>query len=146
MRLTSEEEKGYKRDDSLARVEAAKELQIDSASQNIQKKFNPFHLLGGGEYYFGKGLSSGFYANASKIGYNSVEGFKFGLSGYLRYRKREKLPDSIHYQTRVFQISPKVRYGFSSKQPYSRIALFYNKGYKNSSSRLGMEAGRFIFG
>ncbi|WP_158858361.1 DUF5686 and carboxypeptidase regulatory-like domain-containing protein [Lunatibacter salilacus] len=143
--LTSEEIQGYRRDDSLARVESAKEATPESTDTSINKKFQVFDVLGGGDYFFGRGLSAGFYNNAGKKGFNSVEGFKFGLAGYLRYRKREKLADSVNFRTKQVLIRPEGRYGLSSKTLYGRLAvtgLIRNEG---SHTQLSAEGGRFIF-
>lgn len=143
--LTSEEIQGYRRDDSLARVQSAKAASPDSTATAIQKKFNPLDALIGGDYFFGSGISAGFYNNAGKMGYNSVEGFKFGLAGYMRYRKREKLADSVNFRTKQLLIRPEARFGLSGKTLYGRLAAtgLIRKG--GSHTQLSAEGGRFIF-
>lgn len=143
--LTSEEIRGYHRDDSLARVETAKESAPDSTDTSINKKFQVLDVLGGGDYFFGRGLSAGFYNNAGKMGFNSVEGFKFGLAGYMRYRKREKLADSVNFRTKQVLIRPETRYGLSSRALYGRLALTGLIRREGSHSQLSAEGGRFIF-
>lgn len=143
--LTSEEIRGYRRDDSLARIELAKEATPDSTDTGINKKFQVLDVLGGGDYFFGRGMSAGFYNNAGKMGFNSVEGFKFGLAGYLRYRKREKLADSVNFLTKQVLIRPEARYGLSSKTLYGRLAITGLIRNEGSHTQLSAEGGRFIF-
>lgn len=143
--LTSEEIRGYRRDDSLARIESAKEATPDSTDTGINKKFQLLDVLGGGDYFFGSGMSAGFYNNAGKMGFNSVEGFKFGLAGYLRYRKREKLADSVNFRTKQVLIRPEARYGLSNKTLYGRLAITGLIRNEGSHTQLSAEGGRFIF-
>ncbi|HSJ69125.1 MAG TPA: DUF5686 and carboxypeptidase regulatory-like domain-containing protein [Anditalea sp.] len=145
VQLTPEEYRGYKRDDSLAVVEAAKESKSDSTSKAAKRKFNPLEILTGGDYYFGKGVSAGFHANAAKFSFNTVEGTKFGLSGYLRFRNRVKLPDSLTTRTRDLDIRPEVRYGLASRQPYAKIDLFRTISSGETRIRMGIEGGSFIY-
>jgi len=143
--LTAEEIRGYQRDDSLAKVESAKAAVPDSTQAEVKKKFQVLDVLGGGDYFFGSGLSAGFYNNIGKMGFNSVEGFKFGLAGYMRYRKREKLADSVNFQTKQLLIRPEARYGLSSKSFYGRLAATGLIRKEGSQTQLSVEGGRFIF-
>jgi len=145
VQLTLEEYKGYKRDDSLAVVEAAKESKNDSTSRAAKRKFNPLEILTGGDYYFGKGVSAGFHTNAAKFSYNTVEGTKGGLSGYLRFRNRTKLADSVTTRTRDLVIRPEVRYGLASQQPYGKLDLFRTISSGATRIRMGVEGGSFIY-
>ena len=143
--LTTEEIRGYQRDDSLAKVESAKMASADSTSSGIRRKFKPLDVLAGGDYFFGKGISAGFDPNVGKMGFNAVEGFKVGLAAYMRVRKREKLADSIQYRTKQVLIRPEARYGFSSRTLYGRLSTtgLLRKG--ESYNQLAVEGGRFVF-
>ena len=143
--LTPEEIRGYRRDDSLARVESAKAAVPDSTDTGVKEKFKVLDVFGGGDYFFGRGLSAGFYNNVGKLGFNAVEGFKFGLAGYMRYRKREKLADSVSFQTKQLLIRPEARYGLSSKTFYGRLAVTGLIRKDGAHTQLSAEGGRFIF-
>ncbi|WP_114751457.1 DUF5686 family protein [Pleomorphovibrio marinus] len=143
--LTPDEVIGYRRDDSLARVERAKFSEKDSASQEIKRKFKPFDLFNGQEYFFGGGYSAGFYSNGGKFSYNTVEGFKMGLAGFFRYRERTLMADSAHYKTNQWLIRPEIRYGFASNILYGRGRLVHTHTEALKRHRLELEGGRFIF-
>ena len=77
--LSLKEIEGYKRDDSLAVIEAAKKSEVDSIAKKARTKFQPQDLFMGGSYSFGKGKSVGFPVNLTKFSFNTVEGYKLGL-------------------------------------------------------------------
>src|SRR5690554_2577179 len=113
VRLTEQEIRGYKRDDSLAVVEAAKTSDVDSVAQKAKRKFNPLEVLIGGNYNFGRGRSAGFHTNLAKVSYNTVEGLKVGFSGYYRLQQTTKMSDSVTNETRSWNFRPEFRYGFA---------------------------------
>jgi hypothetical protein len=88
VKLTEKEIRGYQRDDSLAVIEAAKVSEVDSVAKKARRGFKPGEILTGGSYSFGKGKSAGFHTNLTKISFNTVEGFKFGLAGFYVYPVR----------------------------------------------------------
>jgi len=141
VKLTEKEVLGYKRDDSLAIVEAAKLSEVDSVSENAQRKFNPLDIIGGGEYHFGKGKSAGFYTNWTKLSFNTVEGFKVGFSGFYK----ESREDSITKRVSYWQLTPELRYGFSSKTWYG--TLDFRKSWSLDRTKLtyGFAGGKYIY-
>lgn len=145
VKLTEQEIKGYKRDDSLAVVEAAKISEVDSVAQKAKSKFNPTDILTGGSYHFGKGRSAGFHPNLAKISFNTVEGIKIGFSGFYRIQQQTKLPDSVTVRSTSWLLRPEFRYGFSSRQPYATLELRrgYSQGGKTSS--WSVEGGKYIY-
>lgn len=145
IKLTDAEIKGYQRDDSLAVVEAAKVSEQDSIAQKAKRKFNPLEILTGGSYYFGKGKSAGFHANAGKMSFNTVEGFKIGLSGYYRIEKSTKMADSVTNHVRSWNFRPEVRYGFASKQTYGTLDIRRSVTKGRSSQTLGLTGGSYIY-
>ncbi|KEO75064.1 membrane receptor RagA [Anditalea andensis] len=145
VQLTMDELKGYKRDDSLAVVEAAKESKSDSVSRAAKRKFNPLEILTGGDYYFGKGVSAGFHTNLAKLSYNTVEGTKVGLSGFVRFREKVKLADSLTTRTRDFVIRPEFRYGFASQQSYGKVDIYRTVSSGVSRIRMGVQGGSYIY-
>ncbi|WP_137400935.1 DUF5686 and carboxypeptidase regulatory-like domain-containing protein [Echinicola rosea] len=141
VKLTEKEIQGYHRDDSLAMVEAAKKSEVDSIAEKAKKPFNPLDILGGGMYHFGGGRTAGFDANFTKLSFNTVEGFKFGLGGNYQVSR----VDSASSRISSWKISPEVRYGFSSKQWYG--TLDFQKSWKQERARFlyGLSAGKYIY-
>ncbi|MBT0811418.1 carboxypeptidase-like regulatory domain-containing protein [Litoribacter ruber] len=145
VKLTADEIRGYKRDDSLAVVEKAKVDKSDTtARKKVKKKFDPLSVITGGSYSFGGGKSAGFDENLFKTGFNTVEGWKFGVSGYLRYAKVDTLADSVTRRTVEYQVRPAFRYGFASKRPYLKTDIYRNVRAGSINSRLGITGGRYI--
>ncbi len=90
--LTIQEIEGYKRDDSLAVIEAAKKSEVDSIAKKARTKFQPQDLFTGGSYSFGKGVSIGFPVNLTKFSFNTVEGYKVGLGFFTERWKKSSWP------------------------------------------------------
>lgn len=145
IKLTEAEIKGYQRDDSLAVIEAAKNSEVDSIAKKSRRKFQPMEILTGGRYNFGKGKSAGFNTNINKLSFNTVEGFKFGLSGYYRIEKSEKMADSVTNHVRSWNFRPEFRYGFSSKQPYGFLDIRRSITKDREGMTFGVSGGRFIY-
>ena len=143
--LSLKEIEGYKRDDSLAIIEAAKESEVDSIAKKARTKFKPQDLFLGGRYNFGKGKSIGFPENLTKFSFNSVEGWKVGMGFYYRKVNEIKLPDSINSIRKVFRIDPEFRYGFSSDRLYGRIKVRRAIVKPTSGSNWDLSAGRFAY-
>jgi hypothetical protein len=145
VKLTDAEIRGYVRDDSLATIEAAKVSDVDSIAKKARRGFKPLEIIGGGSYSFGKGRSAGFHTNWTKFSFNTVEGFKVGLSGFYRLEKTEKMADSLTNFRRVWYFEPEFRYGFSSERLYStfEIRRSVNRGRPGYTATL--TGGRFIF-
>ncbi len=145
VRLTDAEERGYRRDDSLAMIEAAKASDVDSIAKKAQRKFNPLDVLTGGRYNFGKGRSAGFYSNINKMSFNTVEGYKVELAGFYRIQETIKLPDSINRHTKSLNFRSDIRYGFASDQFYGMLDIrrAINKG--STAHTFGLNGGSYIF-
>jgi hypothetical protein len=144
VRLTDQEIKGYKRDDSLALVEAAKDSDVDSIAQKAKRRFNPLDLLNGGGYNFGRGRSAGFHTNWTKISFNTIEGFKIGFSGYYQSEKTSKMSDSLTREVRTWNVRPAFRYGFTSKQAYATLEVKKSVKRGRSGHGFGAGGGKFI--
>ncbi len=145
VRLTESEIKGYKRDDSLAVVEAAKMSDEDSIADKAKRKFQPLEILTGGSYSFGKGKSAGFHTNLTKMSFNTVEGYKVGLSGYYRIQKSTKLADSVTNHIRSWNFRPEGRYGFASKKVYGFLDVRRSVTKGRQGYTLGLTGGSYIF-
>ena len=143
--LTKKEILGYARDDSLALVAKAKNSEVDSIAQKAKRKFNPFDLLTGGRYNFGKGKSAGFYTNWTKMSFNTVEGFKLGFSGFYRKEKITKMADSVTNEVRSWNFKPEFRYGFASKKAYMTLNFRRSVTKGREGYSWGMDGGKFIY-
>lgn len=145
VKLTEKEIRGYQRDDSLAVVEAAKVSEVDSVAKKARRGFKPGEILSGGSYSFGKGRSAGFHTNLTKISFNTVEGFKFGLAGFYRIEKSTKMADSVTMHRRSWNFRPEFRYGFSSQQPYGTLDIRRSVNKGRPGYTLGLTGGKYIF-
>lgn len=143
--LTEKEIQGYQRDDSLAIVEAAKVSDVDSVAKKARRKYKPLDFMNGASYSFGKGKSIGFKQNWTKASFNTVEGWKVGLSMFYRKSSRVLLADSINTVRKSFNIEPELRYGFSSKRFYGKVDFRWSKTEAISGLTKGIEGGRFIY-
>lgn len=134
--LTPKEIRGYVRDDSLAKVQIAKVTGRDSA--NVIKKggFKFFDVFTGGNYNFSPSTSFRLRPTIFNTYFNTVEGFNINLSGTLKHEF-----DSLR---KSFQVTPVVRYGFSSEDLYSTIRLAYSNKREGGFSRVAVEGGRFV--
>lgn len=145
VKLTEEEIRGYQRDDSLAVVEAAKKSEVDTVARKSRRKFQPMDILTGGRYYFGNGRSAGFHSNLTRLSFNTVEGFKFGLAGYYRIEKSTKMADSVTNHVRSWNFRPEFRYGFSSQQPYGIFEVRRSVTQGEKAHSFGVSGGKFIY-
>ncbi|GAB2479782.1 DUF5686 and carboxypeptidase regulatory-like domain-containing protein [Algoriphagus taiwanensis] len=143
--LTHKEVEGYKRDDSLATVEAAKVSEVDSIAKKARSKYKPLDFLNGSNYSFGKGVSLGFRQNWTKFSFNTVEGWKAGLGMYYRKYSEIKLADSVNRIRKSFNIEPELRYGFSSQRFYGKVNFRWSHTQPTSGQTWGLEGGRFIY-
>jgi len=143
--LSLKEIEGYKRDDSLAVIEAAKKSEVDSIAKKARTKFSPEDLVMGGSYSFGKGISIGFPANLTKFSFNTVEGWKLGIGFFYRKVEEIKLPDSVNRIRKVFRIEPELRYGFSSQRFYGKLNFRRSIVKPTSGSNWSLEGGRFAY-
>lgn len=143
--LTEKEIEGYRRDDSLAVIEAAKVSDVDSVAKKARRKYKPLDFMNGASYSFGKGVSIGFKQNWTKISFNTVEGFKFGMGMFYRKYQEEKLADSVNRIRKSFNIEPELRYGISSNRFYGKVDFRWSTTKPISGTTFGVEGGRYIY-
>ena len=130
--LTAKEQQGYRRDDSLARIQSARLAGKDSLKVIKKKRFSPLDVIGGASYNLSARATAQIDPTLTQVYYNTVEGFNINLSGKFKYQY-----DSLRKQ---WDFSPALRYGFSSKD-------FYFKGRLSHSIRKGqfrLEGGKFV--
>ena len=128
--LTEQEINGYKKIDSIAKVEKNKEAQ-DSVKHRKQKGFQPWDLLTGDSYKIFK--HSYFSIETPGGGFNTVEGLNF-------IYKLKFSTNILDTNNTRFSVTPTFRYGIASQQLYSKItALLKNKKYT-----LNIDGGRYI--
>lgn len=145
VKLTEKEILGYKRDDSLALVEAAKRSDVDTIAQHAKRKFNPLDIFTGGSYSFGEGKSAGFDPNLTKLSFNTVEGVKVGLGGYYKLSGMIKPADSLTGPERIWEFKPELRYGLASKKLYGKFDIRKTIKGQGQNHYLGFEGGRYIY-
>lgn len=145
VQLTAKEIQGYRRDDSLAVVEAARESDVDSVAQKAKRKFQALDFLTGGDYSFGKGRSAGFHSNWTNMSFNTVEGFKIGFSGYYRAEKNTKMADSVTNHLRSWNFRPAFRYGFASRKPYGMLHIRRSVTKGRPGHTWGIEGGKYLY-
>ncbi|MCC5930061.1 MAG: carboxypeptidase-like regulatory domain-containing protein [Cyclobacteriaceae bacterium] len=143
--LTELEIKGYQRDDSVARVETAKASDDDSLRSSIKRKFSPGDILTGNTYYFGKGRNLKIDPMIALLNFNTVEGINLGASASFNWVKREKAADSITTVRKSTSLSPALRYGFASRQPYFTLGLHREFKTRNTYSHFGIRGGSFVY-
>ncbi|KAA8485028.1 carboxypeptidase-like protein [Arcticibacter tournemirensis] len=134
--LTSKEQEGYRRDDSLAKIESARLSGKDSLKVIKKRRFNPGDIITGGAYNISAGTSISINPTFTQVYYNTVEGFNINLSGRIRHQY-----DSLRRQ---IEFSPAIRYGFSSGDIYAKARLA--KTIRNGDKRLSfsLEGGNFV--
>lgn len=145
VKLTNPEIKGYQRDDSLMRVEAARNSGIDSIAKKAKRKFNSLDIIKGGRYHFGKGRSAGLDINLIKISYNTVEGFNIGFSGFYDTEKTIKMDDSAQQEIRSWNFRPELRYGLASRQPYATLKIRREIAWDKKSYSWGAAGGKYVY-
>ncbi|GAB4126479.1 MAG: DUF5686 and carboxypeptidase regulatory-like domain-containing protein [Raineya sp.] len=131
--LLAFEAEDYKKKDSLEVVKESKAYQdsIDKISNRF--KFN--QLFFGYTYRNSyKKYSLGFASPLSEVAFNTVEGLVLNLR--VTYQKEFE-------ENRSLEISPTLRYGFSGKTFYGKLAVSYLKNPKYFE-RWGIEGGKFV--
>jgi hypothetical protein len=128
--LTREEVKGYEKSDSVAAIERAKE-EGDTLKQSKHKGFQPWDILLGDNYKFGK--RSNFRIYTPSGGFNTVEGwniiYKLGVGTVLKDTNK----------TRV-SLTPILRYSFARE----KLSGYANLRISNKKQRLDIEGGNYI--
>lgn len=134
--LTVKEIKGYERDDSVARVNAAKITGVDTTNSIKKGKFKVTDLVLGGNYNFSPRLSYELKPLVFHTFFNTVEGLNVNLVNEFKYEF-----DSLR---KTIQFMPVFRYGFSSEEFYALGQLSYESKKKEKSIRLNLEGGKFV--
>lgn len=143
--LSIKEIEGYRRDDSVAAVEAAKLSEVDSVAKTARKKYQVLDFMNGASYSFGKGVSIGFKQNWTKISFNTVEGAKLGLGLFYRKYAETLMADSVSLHRRSFNIEPELRYGVSSNKFYGTVDFRWSNTFPVSGSTFGIKGGKYIY-
>jgi hypothetical protein len=128
--LTKEEIKGYEKNDSIAKLERAKE-EGDTLKQSKHKGFQPSDILTGDSYKIGK--RSNFRIYTPTGGYNTVEGFniiyKVAIGTVLQDTNKTRL-----------SITPLLRYSFE-REKFLGYGTFR---ISNRKTRFELERGIYV--
>jgi hypothetical protein len=128
--LTHEEVVGYKKADSVAAIERAKEAG-DTLKQSKHKGFQPWDLLVGDNYKVSK--HSHFRIYTPTGGYNTVEGFnaiyKIAFGSVLQDTNKTRL-----------RITPVFRYAFARE----KFSGYLNFAVTNKKFQTELQAGRYV--
>ncbi|PZX56642.1 DUF5686 and carboxypeptidase regulatory-like domain-containing protein [Algoriphagus chordae] len=143
--LTESEIEGYRRDDSVATVEAAKMSDVDSVAKKAKRKYKVLDFMNGASYPLGNGVSIGFKQNWTKISFNTLEGFKLGMGLFYRKQSETLLADSVNFHRKSFNIEPELRYGFSSNRFYGKVDFRWSSTLPVSGTTFGVKGGRYIY-
>ena len=130
--LNTREIKGYQVQDSLA-VEQEKKQAGDTLNTG-KGRFNVTDILVGNTYDLGKDNYLTIKEPFSTIRFNTVDGWNFRYR--LQYYKRFS-------DTKRFEISPTLRYGFSRKSLQGKIRIEYRYGESLKRSKIRLEAGYY---
>lgn len=130
--LSSEEDKHYKKSDSLLQKMETKEYK-DSVAKASRKP--SFGLDGFSMSNEQTGLRIRTNGILDWINYNTVEGTRAKLAFYYQKRNKETF--------QIKSISSFVRYGFDSKQFFGGLG-YYNRFNAKNGQSINIRAGRFI--
>lgn len=134
--LTDKENRGYERDDSLARIQTARITGKDSTGVITKRAFKITDIILGGNYNLSPRLSFNLNPTFTQVFFNTVEGWNINMGGRLTYQY-----DSLK---RKINFLPKVRYGFSSEDFYAKGRLSHSYIHSGTSYLLFMEGGKFV--
>jgi len=131
--LTASELKGYRKMDSLV----TKDQRAATDSVNKAKRgFKFSDILSGHTYRLSKKESFSISSALFKTYFNPIEGLNLNLESNYK-RKTDSLGSN-------FEVSPAIRYGFSSKDVYGKARISYTKRKTTSQFHTYLEGGRFI--
>lgn len=130
--LTVKEQMGYRRDDSLAKIEAVRLSGKDSLKVVRRRSFSPLDLIGGGRYDLSAWTRISIDPTFTQTYFNTVEGYNINVSARLSY--------SFDSLRRKINFAPAVRYGFSGRDLYARALLSYSL----PQNVFALAGGRFI--
>ncbi len=131
--LTASELKGYRKMDSLITVDH--KTTTDSINK-AKRGFKFSDILGGHVYRLSKTESFSISPALFKTYFNPIEGFNLNLESSYK-RKIDTLGSN-------FEVSPAIRYGFSSKDVYGKARIAYAKRRTTSQLHTYLEGGRFV--
>lgn len=137
--LDAEEEKGYKKADSMAVVEKKRE-EGDSLKGSKSKGFQPWDLILGDNYKLGKTAS--IVVPLLNADFNTVEGFYFIPQFTLikRWVKRDSLKPELRPKVKRLEITPKLRYAIAR----DKFSGTLKADWRTTNTRLTLEGGRYI--
>ena len=134
--LSPKEQQGYQRDDSLARVEAARLSGKDSTNAIPKRKFKPMDLLTGANYNLSPRSSFRLSPGWTNVYYNTVEGLAINMEGRFRHEY-----DSLRKR---FEFTPTLRYGFGSETFYAKGQLSQRIKKGDFTHTFILDGGTFI--
>lgn len=132
--LTSKEVAGYVKDDSTY-VAAKIQAEADSSKVRNGQKFKFGQILTGSYYKLGERLRFDFAGFLEHINYNAVEGLNLTFNGTFQWRNDT---------TTRLRISPFVRYGFASEQPYAKVESVFGIGKAEQRSTIRVSGGSYV--
>lgn len=132
--LTSKEVAGYAKDDSTY---VAEKVQAEADSNKVRngQKFKPGQILTGSYYKLGERLRFDFAGFLPHTHYNAVEGLNLTFTGTFQWRNDT---------TARLRISPYLRYGFASEQPYAKVESVFGIGKAEQRSTIRVSGGSYI--
>lgn len=134
--LTSREQLGYRKMDSLAIVER-QEAEGDTLKRGKRQGFHAIDILFGNTYGFKDKSRLRYFSPLESLSFNTVEGYVFNTR--FRYRKPFE-------QGRRIEFEPTLRYSFARNKLTGRGKIEYR--YGNDSFKLGfitLSGGKFTF-
>lgn len=136
--LDSEEEKGYKKADSMAIIEKRRQ-EGDSLKESKTKGFQAWDLLLGDNYKLSE--TANIVIPVFYLNFNTVEGFYFipQFKFIKRWVKRDSLYGELP-QVKRLEIEPKLRYSVAREKFSGTVAI----DWRTSKTTLTLEGGRFI--
>lgn len=132
--LTSKEVAGYAKDDSTY---VAEKIQAEADSNKVRngQKFKLGQLVVGSYYKLGERLRFNYPGLLQHTQFNAVEGLNLTLTGTFQWRNDT---------TTRLRISPFVRYGFSSEQPYAKVESVFGIGKAEKRSTIRVSGGNYV--
>lgn len=132
--LTMKEMQGYEKDDSTYVAEKA-EAEADSSRVRNGTPVKITDLLGGGYYKLGERLRFDYPGFIPHFGFNTVEGWNLDFTGTFLWRNDTTLRA---------RITPFVRYGFASKQVYTKVETQFGVGKRQQRGTFRVSGGKYI--
>ncbi|MBX7125155.1 MAG: DUF5686 and carboxypeptidase regulatory-like domain-containing protein [Cyclobacteriaceae bacterium] len=137
--LEVEEQRGYKKADSLGLIEKKKE-EGDTLKKRGKRGFQVWDIITGDNYRLGK--HSDFVIHTPYGGFNTVEGVNliYRLGYVHRWVKRDSLHPERRARTSRLEISPVIRYSFAREKAIGLLRA----DFRNRNTRLTVEGGRYV--